>query len=190
MRKTVSKFAYMVCKSSDYFSFPGLRQLRNAVYASHFGAPRINVDSFVRIKSAHTSDQNRLIIGHRVGMGYGVYIDYSGGISIEDDVAISDGCRIFTHNHPVLAGNKDWKRNKIEFSSLTIGENAWLGAGSTILHNVKVIGQGAVVAAGAVVTKDVPDFTVVGGNPAKPLATRNVGDVMSDPVSAEDQRSS
>lgn len=174
MKKTISKFVYMICRSSDLLSFPGLRQVRNAVYGYHFDAKQINVDSFVRIKAAHASEQNDLSIGDRVGLGYGAYLDYSGGIILENDVSISDGCRIFTHNHPVLEGNENWKNNPVEFSSLHIKQFAWLGAGSTILHNVNVIGRGAVVAAGAVVTKDVPDNAIVGGNPAKILTQRRV----------------
>ena len=50
--------------------------------------------------------------------------------------------------------------------AIHIGKNVWLGAHATILPGV-AIGEGAVVAAGAVVTKDVPDHTVVGGVPAK-----------------------
>ena len=55
---------------------------------------------------------------------------------------------------------------------IVIHDRVWIGPGVTILHNV-TIGEGAVVAAGAVVTKNIPPFTLVGGIPAKVIAKRN-----------------
>ena len=59
---------------------------------------------------------------------------------------------------------KDW--SKVENAQIIIQDNVWIGFNSIVLKGV-TIGEGAVVAAGSVVTKDVPPFAVVGGNPAK-----------------------
>lgn len=59
-------------------------------------------------------------------------------------------------------------------TSLTIGDDVWIGTNVTILSNVKRIGNGAIVGACSVVTKDVPDFAIVGGNPAKIIRYRKI----------------
>lgn len=60
----------------------------------------------------------------------------------------------------------------VERTSCSIGHDAWIGANVTILPGCRKIGVGAVVGAGSVLTKDVPDFTVVAGNPARPVRQR------------------
>ena len=65
-----------------------------------------------------------------------------------------------------------FRATKSKVGPIIIGDRAWIGPRVTILHNVH-IGEGAVIAAGAVVTKDVEPFTVVGGIPAKKIAERN-----------------
>ena len=64
---------------------------------------------------------------------------------------------------PILF-NKNW--SVVKDAPISIGNKAWIGFGVTILKGVN-IGEGAVIAAGSVVTKDVPAYTIVGGNPAK-----------------------
>ena len=58
------------------------------------------------------------------------------------------------------------------FEPVTIGDDVWIGFGACVLPGVSV-GRGSIVAAGAVVTKDVPDWTIVGGVPAKVIGSRN-----------------
>lgn len=107
---------------------------------------------------AHTLIENDVIIGDRVTIKSGVYI--WDGITIEDDVFIGP-CVAFTNDrHP---------RSKIypdEFSKMLIKNGASIGANATLLPGI-TIGRHAMVGAGAVVTKDVPDYAVAVGNPAK-----------------------
>lgn len=84
----------------------------------------------------------------------------AGGLVIEDGVMISLNCTIATNNHDV------YDRAVITCKLVRIKKNAWLGVNVTILPGV-TIGENAVVGAGAVVTKDVPDNAVVVGTPAK-----------------------
>lgn len=65
------------------------------------------------------------------------------------------------------------KQGNYEKSHLIIGDDVWIGARVTILPNVKRIGSGVIIGAGAVVTKPIPDYAVVGGNPAKIIRFRN-----------------
>ena len=85
-----------------------------------------------------------------------------GGITIEDDVMIAPKVVISSEGHPISIE----ERNKLAVGRIHIKRNAWIGANVTILPGVTV-GENSVVAAGAVVSKDIPDNVVVGGVPAK-----------------------
>ena len=105
--------------------------------------------------------------GNRVKLGKGVFINHSailsasGGIEFEDDSMAAPGLRIATINHDMNERHAIYTYGKV-----TVKKNAWIGMNVTICPGV-TIGEYAVVAAGAVVTKDVPDYAVVGGVPAK-----------------------
>ena len=105
--------------------------------------------------------------GNTVKFGKGVFINHSailsssGGIEFEDGCMAAPGLRIATINHDMNERHTTYTYGKV-----TIKKNAWLGMNVTICPGV-TIGEYAVVAAGAVVTKDVPDYAVVGGVPAK-----------------------
>lgn len=134
--------------------------------------------SFIFEKNAET-----IKIGDRTFIGGGVFI-CTEGIEIGDDVMISWGCAFMDNNgHSLISSQREsdvanWKKgldeNKIGFykdwsnikkGRITIKKKAWIGFNSIILKGV-TIGEGAVVGAGSVVTKDVPDYAVVAGNPA------------------------
>lgn len=108
--------------------------------------------------------------GKHITIGKNVFINHAcsfldlGGIRIEDDVLIGPKVNIVTENHPVDPA----ERKSLILASVHIKRNAWIGAGATILPGV-TIGENAIVAAGALVTKDVPDNTIAGGVPAKLL---------------------
>jgi virginiamycin A acetyltransferase len=97
-------------------------------------------------------------------------------------VSIGPGVRVFLRNHPLdrlslhpffYNSKLGWIKEETNFyRTLTIEHDSWLGANSLVTPGCSRIGVGAVVAAGAVVTKDVPDFAVVAGNPAKILRFR------------------
>lgn len=105
--------------------------------------------------------------GNRVKFGKGVFINHSavlsasGGIEFEDGVAIAPCFHVATINHDF-----NERHNIYTYGKVTIKKNAWIGMNVTVCPGV-TIGKYAVVAAGAVVTKDVPDYAVVGGCPAK-----------------------
>ena len=106
--------------------------------------------------------------GRHITFGKNVYVNMDvfmtdlGGITIEDDVLIAPRVKILTVNHPL----KPSDRHKLELKSVTLKQNCWIGADATIMPGVTV-GENAVVAAGAIVTKDVPANTVVAGVPAQ-----------------------
>lgn len=101
-------------------------------------------------------------VGERTFLNAGCKFQDQGGISIGDDCLIGHNATLCTINH---AQDPD-RRGDMEFHPIRIENKVWLGANVTVLPGV-TIGEGAIVAAGAVVTKDVAARTVVGGVPAK-----------------------
>lgn len=106
--------------------------------------------------------------GRHLTIGKNVFINHDcsfldlGGITIDDDVLIGPKVSLITENHPI----DPLQRKSLDLKSIHIKRNAWIGAAATILPGV-TIGENAIVAAGAVVTKNVPDNVVVAGVPAK-----------------------
>lgn len=106
--------------------------------------------------------------GRSIKLGKNVFINHAcsfldiGGITIEDDVQIGPRVNLTSENHPLDPAD----RTTLIPRPIVIKRNAWIGAGATILPGV-TIGENAVVAAGAVVSRDVSPNTVVAGVPAK-----------------------
>lgn len=110
--------------------------------------------------------------GKNTKIGKNVFINFDcvfldlGGITIEDNVLIAPKVSLLTEGHPTSTED----RHSLIPKPILIKKNAWIGANATILPGV-TIGENSVVAAGAVVSKDVSDNTIVGGIPAKILKT-------------------
>lgn len=120
------------------------------------------IDDSVAIVSPFYCDCGcRVSIGKNVIINKGATFISPGKVEIGDNVLIAPEVKIATVNHDL----RD-RHNLMHFSKVTIRENAWIGIGAIVCPGVTV-GRNAVVAAGAVVTRDVPDNAVVAGNPAK-----------------------
>ncbi|MCS2584360.1 sugar O-acetyltransferase [Bacteroides sp. BFG-551] len=106
-------------------------------------------------------------VGKEVFINFGCTFLDQGGITIEDGVFIGPGAKILTEHHP----EEPALRHRLLVKPVVVRRKAWIGAGAIILPGVTV-GENAIVAAGTVVTKDVPDNAIVAGVPAKVL--RNI----------------
>jgi len=123
-------------------------------------------DSFGLFLPFYTDCGKNLHIGERVFINSGCKFQDQGGITIGDDVLIGHNCVIATLNH---VADPDRRCDMVP-APVRIGNKVWIGANATILQGV-TIGDGAIIAAGAVVCKDVPPRSVVGGVPARLIKT-------------------
>ncbi len=103
-----------------------------------------------------------------VSLGWFAELDARGGIRIGHDTNISSHVKLITGSHDI-----DSPEFQADFLPIHIGHHCWIGTGAIVLQGIK-IGDGAVVCAGAVVTKDVPEWTVVGGVPAVEIRKRPI----------------
>ena len=167
----LSRAAQMVVGTA-LFDAPGLLAVRHAAYRLFVDIGQAPVISqHVRFNRPHDLVEGRMTIGANVAINAYAEIDYSGGVVIEDDVWISQGAIIETHAHEIESRERK-KDQPIRTSPLLIRRDAWIGANVFISPTVSEIGQGAVIGAGAVVTKDVPDWAIVVGVPARILRYR------------------
>ena len=127
---------------------------------------RIGSGSFI-MKDTYIMNANLVQIGEHCHINRGATLDARGRIILGDNVSISHGVQLFTATHDHQSPDF-----RYTYSPIIIGDHVWIGAGAIILSGVN-IHQGAVVCAGAVVTKDVPSYTIVGGIPAKEIGHRN-----------------
>lgn len=110
--------------------------------------------------------------GRNIRVGKNVFINHCcefmdrGGITLEDKVLIGPKVNLITINHPV----KPSERRATYCAPIVIKKNAWIGAAVSVMPGV-TIGENSIVAANAVVTRDVPPNTIVGGIPAKVIKT-------------------
>ncbi len=107
-----------------------------------------------------------LELEERVAVGWFAELDARGGLTIGHDTNISSHVKLITGSHDI-----DDEEYTADFKPIKIGHHCWIGTGAIVLQGV-TIGDGAVVAAGAVVTKDIPANEVWGGVPAKKIKDR------------------
>ena len=156
-------------------------QVRNPVTGKIF--MEIGDDCLINGTFVFDLPKGKIKIGNRTFIGGGTFICID-EITIGDDVLISWGCSIMDNNsHSVISSERindvvDWKRgigegkigfyknwNVVKRAPVFIKNKVWIGVNCIILKGV-TIGEGAVIAAGSVVTKDVPDYAIMAGNPA------------------------
>lgn len=123
-------------------------------------------DTFRLFPPFYTDFGKNITIGKDVFINSGCHFQDQGGITIGDGSMIGHNVVLATINHDLNPEND----RKNHYKPVQIGAHVWIGSNATILPGVS-IGDWAVVAAGAVVAKDVPALTIVGGIPAKVLKT-------------------
>jgi len=112
-----------------------------------------------------------LKVGNNSSIGPYAYIGCSGYIEIGDNVMMSPRVSIYSENHNFSETTIPMIEQGVTRSFVKIEDDCWLAANSVILAGVTV-GKGSVVAAGSIVTKDVPPYSIVAGNPARIIKSR------------------
>jgi galactoside O-acetyltransferase len=172
----------LIVSDDTYFNFKGLQFSTNKENRNYV---EIGSKGIITAKFIFETANGTVKIGDNVHMGMTTFICRN-GIEIEDDVTMAWDITLYDHNshsiywderkndnhqcyedytnHKNNIVNKDW--SNVRSAQIKICSKAWIGFGVTILKGV-TIGEGAVVGAKSLVTKDVPPWTIVGGNPAK-----------------------
>ncbi len=141
------------------------RRLRSWIYQRCYG---LKLGAYSAIyHSCELRDPHRIVIGDYSSIGDHCILDGRGGLTIGNSVNFSTGVWVWTEQH---------EKNDPDFACVrapvVVEDFVWISCRTVILPGVR-IGQGAVVAAGAVVTKDVEPYAVVAGVPAKRIGTRS-----------------
>jgi len=127
-------------------------------------------ESFSLIPPFYAAGGDEIRVGNNVLVNQNCTFYDLGGLDIADDVMIGPNVGIITAGHPLEPSQR---RAVTTGKPIVIERNVWIAAGATIIGGVTV-GENSVVAAGSVVTKDVPPNTLVGGNPARGI--RSIGE--------------
>lgn len=154
----VSQEALRICAQINgaYHTPPEI----NALFEEPTGRP--TPQGFSLFPPFNTDCGKNIHLGENVFINSGCKFQDQGGIYIGDRTLIGHNVVLATLNHPLPPS----QRTNLMPAPIHIEEDVWIGSGSVVLPGVR-IGRGSVVAAGAVVTKDVPPMTVVGGVPAR-----------------------
>lgn len=120
-------------------------------------------------KGADFGTGKGIILGNNSGLGINCKV--RGPLEIGDNVMMGPDVTILTHTHNINRIDIPMCKQGSLVKGVTIGNDVWIGMRSVILPGVR-IGNGAVIGAGAVLTKDVPDYAIVGGVPAKVIRYR------------------
>jgi acetyltransferase-like isoleucine patch superfamily enzyme len=121
-------------------------------------------------RSVEIKHWEKLTIGSNVSIHKQCYLDAVGGIHIDNDVSIAHQTSMISFEHTWEEASLPIRDNPVSAAKITIHSDVWVGCGCRILAGVEIFSR-AVVAAGAVVTKNVLPHSIVGGVPAKPIKT-------------------
>ena len=150
------------------FSLPWLFKFKLRAYRKMFNmGSKVFIGDNVFVNRAHKvgPEWGKIEFGDDVKLGSNVRIDYVGKVIIGNHVDISSGVSIFSHSHDSWE-MVHYEKCKTIPAVTTICNNVWIGTNAIIMSGV-TIGEYSVVGAGAIVTKNVPENSIVVGNPAR-----------------------
>jgi acetyltransferase-like isoleucine patch superfamily enzyme len=154
------KRAMAITAKLNHLTYDDLDQVR-ALFSELIGR---EVDGgFALIPPFYTESGVHIRVGRNVFVNQNCTFYDLGGLDIGDDVLIGPNVSLITSGHPIEPSQR---RTGVVAKPIVIERNVWIAAGATVIGGVTV-GENSVVAAGSVVTNDVPSNTLVGGNPAR-----------------------
>lgn len=165
-------FKYLTIRYPRRIKTQGRNYFHNGrVVFSNHGLMVLNAGNLFEEKHHLEIDGGLLMIGSNNYFNRNVKIFCLKQIKIGNDCLFADSVSIYDHDHKFEDLNRPIREQGYLTRNVNIGNNVWVGTNSLILKGVR-IGDNAIVAAGAIVTKDVPENSVVGGVPAKVLRLR------------------
>lgn len=171
-RNIILSLRYGISPSKHVYFGKNVR-IVNPQYIDMGGQVFIDDDVEICVNQTMPGVTPKLLIGNRVHFGKMNRIGCDNRIIIEDDVLFAPHVHISDRNHGFENIHIPISRQKVTSKGpVVIGAETWLGFGCQVMSGVK-IGRHCVIAAGTIVVKDVPDYSVVGGNPAKILKKYN-----------------
>ncbi|PKG73141.1 acetyltransferase [Shewanella sp. GutCb] len=134
-------------------------------------ATSIGAFSLVKVSGSFVALGKGIVFGDNVGIGEFAHIGGAGGVEIGDDTIIGSYFSVHPENHIFDDTSMPIRLQGVTHQGISVGKGCWIGAKVTLLDGTKV-GNGCVVAAGAVVKGEFPDNCIIGGVPAKILKKR------------------
>ena len=168
MKKITRKIFYKIILLIRYLPFNFTMKLRCILYRRLF---KNNPISFNILESVIINNPENISLGERVSIHQFSYFDAQGEIVIGNNVAIGNHVKLITSDHVFDKNDVPIKDQGIETDKITIKDNVWIGAGTTILKGV-VIGENSVIGAQSLVNKNIPPNVIAVGDPCKVVKER------------------
>jgi maltose O-acetyltransferase len=170
-KSKIKLFIYLILQDlvnifSDFYISNKIRYLFYKIYLKKLGKEVV-----INAKT-HIEVPENIVIGNYCSINRNCWLSGGGGLVIGNDVLIGPNVIIHSANHNFIKSDIPYRLQGHSFKEVIIQDNVWLGAGVIILPGV-TIESNSVVAAGAVVTKNVPSGVLVGGIPAKIIKELN-----------------
>lgn len=153
------------CKKGEGLFWVGIRYVLLKSIAKSCG------EAVAVYSNTYILNPQNLELGSNVTIQPMTYIEASGGVKIGSDTSLAHGVSIMSETHNTSDKEIPFKNQGMTYKPVVIGEDTWVGAKVTIMAGV-TIGNKAIVGANSVVTKDVPDYAVVAGAPARVIKYR------------------
>lgn len=132
-----------------------------------------NVNYFYKMGNLEVFDGGKIVFGNNVSINKGFSIVCRNEITFGNDIMIGPNVMIYDHDHKFEVNHLPFRSQKFRSAPISIGDNVWIGAHVFISSGI-LIGSNCVIAAGTILTKDVTDYSLVGGNPGRVLRKLNV----------------
>jgi putative colanic acid biosynthesis acetyltransferase WcaF len=163
LRRAAWRLAWLTVWHMTYWRIPGIRSAILRLFGARVGrGTALRASTWIEMPW-------QLTLGDRCLIGGDVNIYNLGEISIGDDTVVSQGAHLCAGTHDYMDPSFPLQRQPIR-----IGKQVWIAAEAFVAAGV-TIGDGAVIGARAVVTSDVEPWTIVAGNPARPIKKRDMG---------------
>ncbi len=174
-RRVTIRSAHKLSVGKNFLIEEGAELNCNALRGMHFGN-RVTIGKYAIVRPSNIyggAVGEGMSIGDNSNIGPYSYIGCSGKITIGNNVMMGPRVSMFAENHNYSDTSIPMKEQGVSLSEIVVNNDCWIASNATILAGV-TIGEGSIIAAGAVVTKDIPPYSIVAGNPAKVIKSRKV----------------